>query len=97
MADIGKWDPKDPDEIKDYVFDWENILAGDTISTSIWSIASGGSALIITTPPATSTNTSTKVWVSGGTLGVTYYLLNRVTTAGGRTYDRTRKLKVKSL
>lgn len=97
MADTGKWDPKDPDEVKDYTYDWEDILDGDTISTSTWSIASGGSALVIDTPAATNTNSTATFWASGGTIGVTYQILNRITTAGGRTYDRTRKLKVKSL
>lgn len=90
------WSPKDPDEIKDYSFDWSDVLGVDTISTSTWSVAAG-TGLIINTPAASNTATTTKFWASGGTLGQTYQMLNRIVTAGGRTYDRTRKLKMKSL
>jgi hypothetical protein len=90
------WDPKDPDEIKDYSYDWTAILNGDTISTSTWSVASG-TGLIINSPASSFSGAITKFWASSGTLGQTYSMLNRITTAGGRTYDRTRKLKMKSL
>lgn len=97
MADTGQWDPKDPDEIKDYKYDWTDILAvGDTIASSTWSLAAG-TGLVINAPAATFTTTTTTFWASSGTVGQTYSLLNRITTAGGRTYDRTRKLKMKNL
>ncbi len=96
MADTGTWDPKDPDEIKDYEFDWSEVLDTDTILTSTWSVTTG-TGLVINTPAASHTTTTCTFWASSGTLGVTYYVLNRITTAGGRTYDRTRKLKMKSL
>lgn len=96
MSDTGRWDPKDPDEIKDYEFDWAEILGTDTIASSAWLVASG-SGLVITSPAASFTATTTTFWSSAGTLGETYSILNRITTAGGRTYDRTRKLKMKSL
>lgn len=96
MSDTGRWDPKDPDEIKDYEFDWSEILGTDAIATSAWSVASGV-GLVIDTPSDTHTDTTTTFWASEGDLGVTYSILNRITTTGGRTYDRTRKLKMKSL
>lgn len=84
---------KDPDEVKDYKLDWAAMLDTDTISTSTWSVAVGAGLVIDSN---SKTNTDTTVWLSAGTAGVTYELLNRVVTAGGRTYDQTCKLKVKS-
>lgn len=84
--------PKDPDEVKDYGIDWALLLDTDTISTSTWVLPIG-----ITKDSGTSTTTSTTIWLSGGTAGESYSILNRITTAGGRTYDRTVKLKMKNL
>ncbi|WP_425347612.1 hypothetical protein [Sinorhizobium mexicanum] len=36
------------------------------------------------------------VWLSSGTDGTNYSLVNRVVTAGGRTYDQTVRLKVRA-
>ena len=90
------WSPKDPDEVKDYSFDWTKLLAGDEIATSTWSVVEE-TGLVINSKPATNTATTTTFWASGGDLGKVYPMLNRVTTSGGRTFDRTRKLKMKSL
>lgn len=84
---------KDPDEIKDYRLDWTDLLDGDTISSSMWSVAAGTGLVI---DGQSNTATSTLLWLSSGTLGETYDLLNRVVTAGGRTYDQTVKLKVRA-
>jgi hypothetical protein len=84
--------PKDPDEVKDYGVDWALLLDTDTISTSTWTVPAG-----ITKNSDSNTDTTTTVWVSGGTAGDSYLLQNRVVTAGGRTYDRTCKLKMKNL
>lgn len=85
--------PKDPDEVKDYGVNWAARLdEGDTIATSDWIVPDG-----IIEDSATNTTTTTTIWLSGGTLGTTYSLVNRITTAGGRTLDQTCKLKVKTL
>lgn len=96
--------PKDPDEVKDYFFRWADLLDGDTILSSDWVIVD---PLVPTLEiddtdlqdddVSETTNTKSVVWLSGGDLGVTYLLRNRITTAGGRTYDRTMKLKMKEL
>ena len=75
---------KDPDAVLDYTIDWETWLDSDTISTSTWTVPSG-----ITKASDTNTTTTTTIWLSGGTAGTSYDLLNRVVTAGGRTDDRT--------
>ncbi|TJW14459.1 MAG: hypothetical protein E5W82_10815 [Mesorhizobium sp.] len=87
------WDPKDPDEVLDYVLDWEDRLDGDTIVSSAWTIPVGSGLTINST---SFTDTTTTVWLSAGVLLTTYELLNRVVTAGGRTMDQTVRLKVKS-
>jgi len=83
---------KDPDEVKDYAVDWTDRLAGDTIVTSTWIVPDG-----ITKDSDTNTTMNTTIWLSGGELGNTYEFVNRVVTAGGRTYDQTCKLKCKTL
>jgi hypothetical protein len=86
-----RWPFKDPDEVLDYAILWEERLAGDTILTSTWFVPPG-----ITKETDSKTDTITTIWFSGGTLGVTYEILNRITTVGGRTMDQTVDLKIKS-
>jgi len=75
---------KDPDAVLDYTIDWETWLGSDTISTSTWTVPSG-----ITKNTDTNTTTTTTIWLSGGTAGISYDLLDRIVTAAGRTEDRT--------
>lgn len=92
-ARLNPLSPKDPHDVLDYEVDWSNWLpAGDTILVSEW-IAPAG----ITMDSETNTNTTTTIWLSGGTAGQSYALTNRITTAGGRTRDRTITIRVKDL
>ena len=75
---------KDPHAVLDYMVDWEPWLKGDTIVGSMWLPADG-----LTIDYETFTATSATAWLAGGTVGVAYTLTNRVTTAGGRTDDRS--------
>jgi hypothetical protein len=82
---------KDPNSVLDYKVDWAApppvgpwLADGDTITTSTWIVPDG-----ITKDSATNTATTTTIWLSGGTLRAKYAVTNRVTTAGGRTEDRT--------
>lgn len=84
---------KDPDEVKDYGVDWSPMLVEDSLATSTWIV---GDDDTLTIDSQSNTDMTTTVWLSGGTEGITYQVLNRVTTAGGRTYDQTIKLKVKT-
>lgn len=87
-----RWrEPKDPDEVLDYVVNWQTPLAGDMITTSTWTLPTG-----IAAGANTHTDTTTTIWLSGGTDGENYDLLNRITTAGGRTRDQTCTLKVRT-
>ena len=78
-------DPKDPDAAGiDYKIDWVAELAGDPISASTWIIPAG-----ITKDSDSFTDTTATILISGGTVGETYSMVNRITTAGGRVDDRT--------
>jgi hypothetical protein len=83
------WPLKDPDDILDYSIDWSNWLETDTILTSTWILPTGISKI-----NDSHSSTITIIWLSGGTAGETYEILNRITTAGGRTKDKTIRLKV---
>lgn len=84
-----KWPNKDPDEVLDYQIDWSDRLGADTIATTTWVVPSG-----ITKDSDTNDDTTTTIWLSGGTTGETYSLTNRITTAGGRTMDQSVRLKI---
>lgn len=93
-----KWPkPKDPNDVADYVINWAEdddgnpgLAAGDPLSSSTWIVPDG-----ITKDSDTFDDETTTIWLSGGTAGETYSLINRVTTSGGRTFDQTGKLKMK--
>lgn len=89
MADINTTLVKDPDSVLDYGFDWSLWLNGDTISTSAWTVPVG-----LTKDSDSATTTTTTIWLSGGTPGQLYPITDRVVTAGGRTDDRSFKLRV---
>lgn len=91
---VGVWPDKDPDSVRPYGFDWSAFLAGlsDTISTSVWTVVPTGELAV---DSDTNTTTTTTVWLSAGTAGGVYRLTNRITTAGGATFDRSAKLNVK--
>lgn len=80
---------KDPDAVLDYGLTWTAWLAGDTITASEWTEPDG-----ISVDSDTHDDTSTTVWLSGGTVGQTYELTNHVTTAAGRQDDRTISITV---
>jgi hypothetical protein len=86
-----KWEEKkDPDGVLDYGLDWTEWLGEDSLASSTWVVPDG-----LTKPtPDSFTEFSTLIWLGGGVAGTTYDIVNRITTAGGRTCDRTIKLKV---
>lgn len=77
---------KDPNANKDYPIDWTDWLAeiSDTISSVAWTVPAG-----ITQTNQSNTTTRAVIWLSGGTLGTTYEIGCRITTAGGRIEDQT--------
>ena len=83
--------PKDPDATLDYLIDWSDWLDDDTISTSTWTVADG----ITQEAGATKTATTTTVWISGGTAGMSYAVTNHIVTTAGREDDRTFVVRVR--
>ena len=86
MADLFD---KDKDAVLDYGIDWSSWLDDDTIDSSEWIVPAG-----ITKDSDTSDTTRATIWLSGGTLGVVYSLVNRIVTVGGRTDDRTISVRI---
>jgi hypothetical protein len=81
---------KDPHAVLDYTGDWSAWLGDDTIVTSTWDIPDG-----ITLDNEENTTTGVTIWLSGGTAGTRYALVNHITTAAGREDDRTITISVK--
>jgi hypothetical protein len=69
----------DPGATLDYYIDWASWLGADTIVTSTWTITGGGTGLVI--EDDSHTDTTSTVWVSGGTVNRNYTLTNHITTA----------------
>lgn len=83
---------KDPDATLDYGIDWTNWLeTGDSIASSAWEVPTG-----LTLTSQSNTNNKTLVWLSGGTVGTTYTVRNRITTASTppRVEDRSILIQV---
>lgn len=88
---------KDPDAILDYAVSWASWLAevSDTLATSAWLVITAATIPPLLIDSDVSNTTIATVWLSGGKSGTKYALRNRVTTANGRTDDRTIYVKVK--
>lgn len=91
----GAYIEKDPDSTLDYTLDWDgrrsSWLGGDRLVGSTWILEAG-----IVLADHNRTETTTTAWISGGTDGTTYKVTNRVMTAGGRTDDRSFRIKCKN-
>ena len=87
---------KDPEEVLDYLLDWSARLPeGDTIATSTWIMPDPINGDVVKDSDD-NTDTTTSIWLSAGTLGGKYTLINRVVTSGGRTMDQTCVVKIKA-
>ena len=77
---------KDPDADLDYSLNWSDWLAGDSISNAIWTVDTG-----LTKHNEAISGSIATVWLSGGVLGVTYWVSCRVVTGNliPRTEDRS--------
>lgn len=84
---------KPPLATVDFEFDWSAWLNlySDTIINSTWTVVSGA----VTVQSNTFTATSTLVWLTGGLNGYAH-LLNKITTASGRTFPWTLRVKIES-
>lgn len=76
---------KDPHAKLDYAIDWSTwLLSGETISTSTWTVGTG-----LTTESTGKADTSTLIWLSGGTAGNEYTVANKIVTSDGREDERS--------
>jgi len=81
--------PKDPDAVLDYGFNWKKegspwLEDGETISTSEWTVPTG-----LTKDSDSKTDTTTTIWLSGGTVGETYRIVNEIITNQTRKENRS--------
>jgi len=83
---------KDPNAILDYQINWSTWLGSDTILTSTWIVPTG-----ITKDDESVTTTTATIWLSGGTAGESYRVVNRITTNGERTNDQSIFVVVRQL
>jgi hypothetical protein len=90
---------KDPNDVLDYTRDASSWLAtGETIASSSWEITGPDAVLVLGTSgyaPTSDTTTAT-CWLTGGTLGATYVVRNRITTnsSPARTKDLSFSVRI---
>jgi hypothetical protein len=74
---------KDPNEVLDYTVNWTNrLVSGETIADSTWVVDTG-----ITEDSASLSSPMATIWLSAGTAGTRYMIVNRITTSAGRVYE----------
>lgn len=83
---------KAPHAVLDYSIDWSKWLAGDQVETSEWSVSDPS----LEATNEANTTTQATVWLSGGTAGQSYTVTNQITTAGGRTDERSFTVQVQN-
>lgn len=89
---------KDPDSTLDYGFDWSDWLEdGESITSSSWTIQNpSGENDDLQIDTSSQDGSKTKVWLTDGTLGVTYRVTNTIETDNSptRTDERSFKLNI---
>lgn len=91
---------KDPDAVLDYTFDWGPWLPeGDQLVDHevVVSPVEPGGVTVDASQLSTGSSAVLRyviVWLSGGNAGTSYQVTCRVTTADGRTDDRTMTIQV---
>jgi len=86
---IESFDPKDPDETDFFNIDFMTRLPpGDSIASIVTVFVAEGDSALLIDQFAFSGNVVSGRW-RGGTLGMTYRITARVTTAQTRTVDRS--------
>jgi hypothetical protein len=78
---------KAPAAVLDYTVNWNDgyLAAGETISTSSWTV---DPLAAVTVASETHDTTTATVTVSGGAAGTVVRLVNRIVTSLGRTDER---------
>jgi hypothetical protein len=92
---------KDPDEVLDYTINWSDVLDAsnpvDSITVSTWEVAEFTNGADLNMDSDTLANPFTTIWLSGGgVLNSIHKVINHITTAGGRQYERTIKIWIQN-
>lgn len=82
---------KDPDAVLDYTFNWTTWLADASDEIVSYEVFADG----VTVDSHFRIDGQVTAWVSGGTVGATATVTNRIVTSAGRTEDRTIKLFIR--
>lgn len=78
-------------------------LQGATISTSTWTVPAGitkdsdAKTAVTVEGIDYAANTVATIWLSGGTIGETYTLVDRIVTSDGRTQDQSLKIQIEEM
>ena len=83
---------KDPDAILDYYIDWSDWLTGsEVLASSTWTVPTG-----IVKDSDGNSDTVTQIWLSGGTVGRVYRVINHIKTNSSpvREDDRTLTIRI---
>lgn len=98
MATLNRVFVKDPDEVKDYVFEWNGASPGPALSTgdSVSSFTVAVESGITLDSSEEFEDDAVRVWLSGGTAGNDYTVTCRVVTAQGRTLEASILVKVRN-
>src|SRR5262245_35246178 len=98
MSDLidsrGEYFTKAPgaDSKLDFSIDWTSFLTGaETLLTSNWTVPAG---INQATPSPSIQGNKTIIWLDGGTAGVEYELLNKITTSDGRKDQRYFRIRI---
>lgn len=89
---------KQPAEVKDYDIDYSEWLGpvGDTVASTTAIVTSVTEAVpTLEIDSIMDSSTAVKLWISGGTGGVSYKVTVQMTTAGGRLDESELVFKVK--
>lgn len=78
----------DPEAVLDYGVDWSAWLGTDTLASVTWTVPTG----LVLASQANTTTVAT-AWISGGVAGSVYTVECKVTTAAGRTDERSFQLR----
>lgn len=91
----GQWEiVKDPDAVVDYTFDWSDWLTTDTITGATITIADSAT-MAKDSQAIVNSDQSVRVWISGGAARDRAAVSCLITTAAGRTDERTFYIRVR--
>jgi len=86
-------DPKDPDDIDDFGFDWRRrLVTGETIAAFTPAVVAGDAVI----DDSDISGTVTIARLSAGTDGTTAEVRFRITTSAGRQLDETGRISVRT-